>query len=153
MPATIRVQLDDALSAGDVGVTYLPALRRLLTRAARAALRHENVAEAQLSVTLLDDDAIAALNREYLSHDGPTDVISFPLFEENEPIVGDVYIGAQQAARQAAANALSVDEELVRLTVHGVLHVLGYDHPDGEERLHSDMWQLQEKIVEDVVRR
>jgi probable rRNA maturation factor len=153
MPATIRVQLDDALSAGDVGVTDLPALRRLLTRAARAALRHENVAEAQLSVTLLDDDAIAALNREYLSHDGPTDVISFPLFEENEPIVGDVYIGAQQAARQAAANALSVDEELVRLTVHGVLHVLGYDHPDGEERLHSDMWQLQEKIVEDVVRR
>ena len=152
MPATIRVQLDDALSAGDVGVTDVPALRRLLTRAARAALRHEDVADAELSVTLLSDDAIAVLNREYLSQDGPTDVISFPLFEENESIVGDVYVGAQQAARQAAANALSVDEELVRLTVHGVLHVLGYDHPDGEERLHSDMWQVQEKIVEGVVR-
>jgi probable rRNA maturation factor len=92
------------------------------------------------------------LNREYLSHEGPTDVISFPLFAENESVVGDVYVGAQQAARQAAANAVPIAEELLRLTVHGVLHVLGYDHPDGEERLHSDMWQVQEKIVDGVVR-
>lgn len=153
MPAAIRVQLDAALAGRDIGVGDVTALRRLLARAARAALRHELVDGAELSVTLLDDAAIAALNRQYLSHDGPTDVIAFPLFADNEPVVGDVYIGAQQAARQAAAHEVSVEEELARLTVHGVLHVLGFDHPAGEERLSSLMWQLQEQIVNSVVRR
>jgi probable rRNA maturation factor len=152
MAATVHVQLDDVLTGREPSFGDAAAIRRLLQLAARAALRRDQTGEAELSITLLDDDRIAALNRQYLAHDGPTDVISFPLYQAGETVVGDVYIGADQAARQAAANAVPLAEELVRLTVHGVLHVLGHDHPAGEERVDSEMWRLQEEIVQQVIR-
>ena len=154
MPARVRVQLDDALAARKpVLITDVTSTRRLLQAAARAVLQREATRQAELSITLLDDAGITSLNRQYLTHDGPTDVIAFPLYEEGEMVVGDVYIGAEQAARQASTNEVSFDEELVRLTVHGVLHVLGYDHPKGADRVQSDMWRVQEEIVHTVVRR
>ena len=122
-----------------------------MVRAARAVLRHEKVATAELSVTLLDDTEIARMNGEFLGHDGVTDVISFALYEEGEDPVGDIYIGLDQALRQAAANDVDPVEELARLTVHGTLHVLGHDHPDGQDRLESEMWQIQESIVARVL--
>lgn len=151
MPATVRVQLGGALV--DRGLAGLDAasIRRRLGRAARAVLRHERVPDAALSVTLLDDDAIAGLNRQYLDHQGPTDVISFPLFAEGESPVGDIYVGFDRAVRQAAANDIAVEEELVRLVIHGTLHVLGYDHPDDETRVDSAMWKVQEAIVNSVM--
>lgn len=151
MPATVRVQLGGALV--DRGLTGLDAAstRRLMGRAARTVLRHERIAEAELSLTLLDDDAIAGLNRQYLGHDGPTDVISFPLFAAGEAPIGDIYIGFDRAVRQAAANDVAIEEELVRLAVHGTLHVLGHDHPGGEARLDSEMWRVQEEIVNAVL--
>jgi probable rRNA maturation factor len=105
------------------------------------------VHDAELSVTLLGDRAIAALNAEWLRHDGPTDVIAFPLYEEGEPPVGDVYIGVRQAGRQAAALGVPVSEELARLAIHGTLHVLGFDHPAGPDRVRSPMWREQERIL------
>lgn len=152
MPATVRVQLDDVLIGREPPFADPAAIRRLLQVAARAVLQRDRTVAAELSITLLDDDRIAALNRQYLAHDGPTDVISFPLYEAGETVVGDIYIGADQAARQAAGNAVPLAEELVRLTVHGVLHVLGHDHPAGDDRVDSEMWQLQEEIVQQVVR-
>lgn len=122
-----------------------------MARAARAVLRHEKVASAELSVTLLDDAEIAQMNKEFLAHEGVTDVISFALFEEGEDPVGDIYIGLDQALRQAEANDVEPIEELARLTVHGALHVLGHDHPDGQDRLESEMWQIQESIVAQVL--
>jgi probable rRNA maturation factor len=154
MPAKVHVQFDDVLSRRAPPFGDSAAIRRLLQVAARAVLHREHTVEAELSITLLDDDGIAALNRQYLAHDGPTDVIAFPLYEQGErTVVGDVYIGADQAARQAAGNAVPLAEELVRLTVHGVLHVLGHDHPAGDDRVDSEMWRLQEEIVQQVVRR
>jgi probable rRNA maturation factor len=148
MPASVRVQLGAALSAREDDEDIdAAALRRLLARAVRAALRHESVRDAEMSVTLLDDAEIAVMNAEFLAHDGPTDVISFPLFEAEEAPVGDIYVGLQQARAHAAANHVPLEEELVRLAVHGVLHVLGHDHPDGEDRLDSEMWRVQEAIV------
>jgi len=111
-------------------------------------LRAEAVEAAEISVAFVGDDRIAALNREYLHHEGPTDVISFPLdAPEGQGILGDIYVGADQAARQAAEHAVPLNEEILRLAVHGVLHVLGYDHPDDGEREGSPMYIRQEQLL------
>ena len=126
-------------------------LSGLLRRAVRAVLDAHDIAACHVSVTLLDDTQIEEMNRAYLDHEGPTDVISFELGMSGEARVGDVYIGWEQALRQAAEFGVSPREELARLAVHGTLHVLGYDHPTGEGREQSEMWQRQEEIVREVV--
>jgi probable rRNA maturation factor len=122
-------------------------------RAAQVACTIVGVTHAQISITWLADAEIAQMNREYLGHDGPTDVISFHLYDvaAGEVPIGDIYIGYEQAARQAASFGSTLDDELVRLAVHGTLHVLGFDHPDGDARMNSEMWGLQEAIVEEVL--
>jgi rRNA maturation RNase YbeY len=151
MGVAVRVQFGDALAGGEAAADAA-AVRRMLSRAVRATLRSQLVAAAEISVTLLADAEIADLNDRFLGHDGATDVISFALYEEGEEPVGDVYLGFDEAARQARVNGVPFAEELVRLAVHGVLHVLGFDHPEGEERLDSGMWRLQEEIVAELVR-
>lgn len=113
----------------------------------RHVLRAEGVAAAEVSVALLGDGAIAELNEDYLQHAGPTDVLSFALHEEGEPPLGDVYVGVEQAARQAAAFGATPADEVLRLAVHGTLHVLGYDHPAGAERAASPMFARQEELL------
>lgn len=127
-------------------------LAALLRRAARAALTAHGARDAELSITVVDDAAISELNRRYLGHEGPTDVISFELGEAGGPPVGDVYIGWDQALRQAASLGVPPREELARLAIHGTLHVLGYQHPEGAGRERSEMWQRQEAILEEVFR-
>lgn len=129
-----------------------PELGRLdleaIVRAAIAAtLADRGVDDAAVSVTLVGDEEIANLNRQYLQHEGATDVISFPLYEGAERPVGDIYIGAHQAKRQAEELGVSLHLEIARLTIHGTLHVLGFDHPEDEAREQSEMWRLQEQIV------
>ncbi|HEX2188475.1 MAG TPA: rRNA maturation RNase YbeY [Longimicrobiaceae bacterium] len=116
-------------------------------RAVRATLLAEGHAAGEVSVALLADPAMVELNCEYLGHDRPTDVISFALHGDGEPPLGDVYLGVEQALRQAEELGVDPGEELLRLTVHGTLHVLGWDHPEGEERLGSDMFRRQEEIL------
>jgi len=132
-----------------------PALSRewrtLLRRAARRTLREGGVGDGELSVTLLEDGAIQAMNRDYLGHDRVTDVISFALHGPDQPVLGDVYLGVQQAERQSAEAGVPLPEELVRLVVHGTLHVLGHDHPAGDDRLVSPMFRLQEQLVEEIL--
>ncbi|HET9982044.1 MAG TPA: rRNA maturation RNase YbeY [Longimicrobiales bacterium] len=130
-----------------------PDVELLLERAAAAAFRAAGAADAELSITLLDDAGIAALNERYLGHEGPTDVISFALYDEGEPPLGDVYIGHAQALRQAEQNGVAEPEELARLAIHGTLHVLGEVHPEGDERLDSPMWRAQERILREVLER
>jgi probable rRNA maturation factor len=125
--------------------------RRLLRSAVRAALAAEGAASAEIAVTLLADADIAALNQRYLAHAGPTDVISFALHGSNEPPLGDIYIGWDQALRQAAALGEAPAVELARLAIHGTLHILGHDHPEGTERERSSMWKRQEEILQRVV--
>jgi probable rRNA maturation factor len=119
--------------------------------AARATCRIVGVTDADLSITWLDDAAMAGMNYQYLGHVGPTDVISFELYEQGEMPVGDVYIGFEEAERQAATHGCTLDEELVRLAVHGTLHILGFDHPESTGRTESEMWMLQEAIVAEVL--
>lgn len=118
----------------------------LLERAVRDVLLEEGRSSGVLSVTMLGDDAIRELNRSYLHRDAPTDVMSFSLGEDHE-LLGDIYVGVPQARRQAAELGVPLEEELVRLAIHGALHVLGYDHPEGPEREQSSMYARQEAYV------
>lgn len=120
-----------------------------LADAVRTTLAEEGVEEAEVSVTLLDDDAMRDLNHRYLGKDRPTDVLAFSLGDET--VLGDVYLGVDQARRQAEELGIPWEEELVRLAVHGALHVLGHDHPEGEERSASPMYARQEALVRRIL--
>ena len=97
---------------------------------------------SELSITLTDDEHIHALNKKYRDIDRPTDVLSFAFRESNEPailnpqidILGDVIISLERAKVQAAEFGHSLRREIIFLEVHGLLHLLGYDHIDDEER-------------------
>ncbi|MFI5227870.1 MAG: rRNA maturation RNase YbeY [Gemmatimonadales bacterium] len=116
---------------------------------ARGVLRREGVRSALLSIALVDRAAIARINRRHLGHPGPTDVISFAFARATprDPIVGDIYIAPDVARANARAGGVPVRNEITRLVVHGVLHILGYDHPLGEGRERSPMWRRQERLV------
>jgi probable rRNA maturation factor len=122
----------------------------LLEKAVRHTLAAEGCPRAEISVALLDDARMRELNRTWLKRDRSTDVIAFSLGEDGD-VVGDVYVGFEQAVRQAAEAAIALDEELVRLVVHGTLHVLGHDHPEGEGRETSAMFRLQERLVREAM--
>lgn len=142
-------EADVVVSVGE-GVTPLADPARV-EAAVRHVLRAEGVDGAEISVALVGDAEIAALNEQYLSHEGPTDVISFHLHDRGEPPLGDVYVGVQQAARQAAGFGAAADEEVLRLAVHGTLHVLGYEHPEGDDRTGSPMFARQEALLREFL--
>ena len=105
------------------------------------------VMDAEVSVTLTDDAHIHVLNRDYRSVDRPTDVLSFALTESEEPaiidapygvVLGDLVISLERVAAQAEEYGHSVLRELSFLTVHGMLHLLGYDHIEEEDRVEME---------------
>ena len=122
----------------------LPIPLEEVERAVEAVLDAEGAADAEISIAFVSDAEIASLNERFLSHQGVTDVISFPLHFPGGSPLGDIYIGAEQAARQAPG---PVREEILRLAVHGTLHILGYEHPDGPERDDSPMYLRQEELL------
>ena len=122
----------------------LPIPLEEVERAVESVLDAEGVAEGEISVAFVSDPEIAELNQRFLAHEGVTDVISFPLHLPGGAPLGDIYIGAEQAARQAPG---AVREELLRLAIHGTLHILGYEHPEGEDREGSPMYLRQEELL------
>jgi rRNA maturation RNase YbeY len=99
-----------------------------------------------VNVTFLSPGRMRGLHRKTLGSRSLTDVIAFPLAHDGA-VVGDIYICPAAARRNARALGVRLKEEIVRLVVHGALHVLGYDHPPGEERQCSAMWVRQERYV------
>ena len=122
------------------------AIERAVHLALETAAGAETPSTAEISVALVDDVSIALLNERFLDREGTTDVLAFSLGDAID-VVGDVYVGFEQASRQAAELRISLAEELVRLAIHGTLHVLGYDHPEDDEREESPMFALQERLV------
>lgn len=121
----------------------------LLERAVRHALSDAGAYGGEVSITLLDDSGIREMNRDYLDRDRTTDVIAFSL--DDEVLMGDVYLGFEQATRQSNELGIKLSDELVRLAIHGILHVLGHDHPGGVERDASEMFLLQERLLAEVL--
>ncbi len=119
---------------------------------ARRVLAWERApAGSRVEITLLSAAAMRRLNRRATGRRGLTDVIAYALPQPDGRLVGDVYICPAAAARMAS-NGVRVKEELIRLAVHGTLHVLGYDHPESARRVRSAMWRLQERYVKRLSR-
>ncbi len=106
-----------------------------------------------ISIAFVGRAAISALNQRYLGHAGPTDVISFGLGRggKSAAVVGDIYICPEVARSNARLQDIPPGEELLRLVVHGTLHVLGHEHPGGRTRMESSMWRRQERILARVL--
>ena len=122
---------------------------------AGAVLAAASATEAELSVALVDDATIARLNQAYRGKSGPTDVLSFSLVEGDHgehrgAMLGDVVIAMPTAARQARELGHDLDEELLRLLIHGVLHLLGFDHEEEEE---ARAMEAREREVRAEIRR
>jgi probable rRNA maturation factor len=110
---------------------------RALKSTLRKLLANVDQGDAGISLTLVDDAEIRVLNREHRGKDKPTDVLSFPLEPEpfsHERLLGDIVISIDTARRQAAAYDAPLQRELERLMIHGLLHVLGHDHMESDER-------------------
>jgi probable rRNA maturation factor len=129
----------------------VPFSNELLERAAKTALEHESKSlHSDLSVILTDDARLHELNLNYLGVDAPTDVLSFPASETDPetgaPYIGDILISIPRAQSQADAAGHSLESEVQLLVVHGVLHLMGHDHAEVEEK--ARMWKAQAEILE-----
>ena len=134
-------------------------LKLLIRRAVEATLDYEQYGnDCEVSVTFTDNEQIRELNKQFRNIDRATDVLSFPLFdyegESDEPpvdeltgMLGDIVLSLEQAAKQAEEYGHSFEREAAFLTVHSMLHLLGYDHETGEED-EADMRRRQSDIME-----
>jgi len=150
----IAVEIDDAVA------TLAPAgISDRLHEIAAAVLLHEGVADASLAVVLTSDEEVQQLNQAYRGVDAPTDVLSFAAHDSDVDLqempeelqaalareLGDVLIALPYAERQARRFGNSLEAELLLLTAHGVLHLLGHDHATPDEE--AALWTLQEEIL------
>lgn len=107
--------------------------------------------EGELSILLVDDKEIEGLNRRYLHRDGPTNVMAFSMRERemselHPEILGDIVVSLETAKRQAIESEIDFKEMLARLLIHGLLHLLGYDH-EGSEKEAREMLQKEEELL------
>jgi probable rRNA maturation factor len=129
-----------------------------LTRLCRFVMRRMRLHPAtELTVRLVDADTIGVLNKQWMGKTGPTDVLSFPMDEltpgrdgadpneQDRGYLGDIALCPQVAAQQAPAAGHSTSDEIELLTVHGILHLLGYDHASPDE--HREMFGVQGRLL------
>uniref|UniRef100_A0A7C5T026 Endoribonuclease YbeY n=1 Tax=Thermocrinis ruber TaxID=75906 RepID=A0A7C5T026_9AQUI len=121
---------------------------KLLSKIAHRALEVLGLSKVELSIALVSDAQIKRLNKLYRNKDKPTDVLSFPIGEKVEDwlILGDIVISVDTAKRQAQEFGYSLEEELKRLLVHGLVHLLGYDHELGGEE-EKKFFELEEFVL------
>ena len=138
-------------------ITY--SMKMLVRRAVVASLDYEGYgADTEISVTFTDNEGIRAVNSQFRGIDAPTDVLSFPLTDyesvsfpvadEPQSSLGDIVISLERADEQATEFGHSFEREIAFLTVHSMLHLLGYDHVDSEED--AEMRRRQREILESM---
>ncbi|WP_457622359.1 rRNA maturation RNase YbeY [Persephonella sp.] len=127
--------------------------KKFLKEAVMRILEYLDVDNSEISITLTDNETIRDINKRWRGKDRPTDVLSFPINEKppkyRYKILGDVVISLPYAKEQAEKIGLSYREEVLRLLIHGVLHLLGYDHERSEEDAEI-MFKLQDNVFEEV---
>ena len=134
----------------DDGIAVDDELKQSIIDAAAKVMQMYDVPNVEVSITLTDVDFIHRLNKKYRGIDRPTDVLSFALDESVEPdieggpdvdAIGDIIISMERAREQAGEYGHSIKRETVFLTVHGMLHLLGYDHMEEQDRLEMEAEQ------------
>lgn len=149
----LRIQVSDESTAGS-GSTWAP----VVTRVAESALAHLRIhPDSELSVVFVDDDEMARLHVEWMDLPGPTDVLSFPM-DEMKPtpsghvpiagILGDLVLAPQFVTNQAFEHGVTPEAEMSLLTVHGILHLLGYDHAEPDDE--AEMVAVQERVLAEL---
>jgi probable rRNA maturation factor len=137
-----------------INIDIIPEFRRvfmpgILERAAKAALLQQSAPDVDLTLVLTGDSQIQALDRDFLDKDVPTDVLSFPASETDPETgrryLGDIIISVQRAEAQSITAGHSLEAELSLLVVHGILHLLGHDHAEPEEK--TRMWEAQSETL------
>lgn len=125
---------------------------RIISLAQFAMSRMELHPDCELSISLVDEPEMSALHIQWMDEEGPTDVLSFPMDEirpksraQGPGMLGDVILCPDFAAKQALEAGHSLQEELELLTVHGILHLLGFDHREAQEK--SEMFTLQDSYL------
>ena len=126
------------------------SLRRRIRRAVQAVLQAENIEQpCELSVLLTDDEGIHVINREFRSIDRPTDVLSFPMGDTDPGtgrlLLGDMVLNVHRAEEQGRSFGHGAEHEITYLTVHSILHLLGYDHVDEGEM--KRQMRAREKVI------
>lgn len=124
------------------GHKFLPGKK--LVESAKQTLSGESINNITLNIIINDDDYILELNKKFLGHDYYTDVITFIV--EETPLEAEIYISADTAKRQASEAKVSLSNELMRLTIHGALHIAGYD--DSTDELRNAMRQLEDRYLD-----
>ena len=124
---------------------------RRIRRTVREAAKHLGCPEREVSLLFVDNEAISEINRQYLNRPGPTNVISFSQTEGdfghiNPLLLGDIVISAQRAVSDAQAGNLDVNDEIDFLVIHGLLHLLGYNHEGSDEREAVQMREMENEI-------
>lgn len=122
-----------------------------MSQTAQNILNDLGFPEAELSVVIVDDEEIALLNNAYLKHTGATNVISFPLLEGafsemSHQLMGDVVISIETAAKEAQSAGIRMEKRFTELLVHGILHLVGYDHVNDVEQA-REMEQKSNEIL------
>jgi probable rRNA maturation factor len=135
----------------------VPIDRAFMRQLVRAVLDGEGVEDAEISLAFVDNPTIHGLNKRFLQHDEPTDVLSFPLSEPGaRRLSGELVVGAEVALAQATARGHDVQAELALYVIHGLLHLLGYDdHSDDEaaEMRQRERHYLQQLGLPDIAPR
>ena len=143
----IFVRIEPSLELDKASIN---SFTNLLSQSAQQVFVHTGTdTNCEATIVLTTNDEIHMLNRQFLNHDRPTDVLAFPV-DETDPdtaqtYLGDVIISYERARKQAKKTKHKVKEELQLLVVHGMLHLLGFNH--GKEKEKATMWDLQVKIL------
>ncbi|BAJ63461.1 MULTISPECIES: rRNA maturation RNase YbeY [Anaerolinea] len=123
-----------------------------LIRAAEETLRVENHSDSDVTISIQNDEALKSLNAQFMGTEAPTDVLSFTMDffdpETERQYLGDILISYERAEEQAQTAGHSTENELILLIVHGILHLVGYDHGTEEEK--SKMWKTQSEILKQL---
>lgn len=131
----------------DIAVVFRAPLgsigAQLFQDAITHALREAGIEEAEISCAIVSDSEIHAMNLQYLRHDFPTDIITFPL--EERPLEAELIISADTARRQAREYGVPMREECARLAIHGILHLSGFD--DGDAPSREEMKKREDKLL------
>jgi len=133
-------------------VNFTEEMDKLIRLVIDKTLEYEKVEPLGVSVVITDNENIQMLNKQYREKDMPTDVLSFPLYDDegyfDEEELGDIVISLERANEQAREYGHSLNREIAFLTAHSMLHLMGYDHEDvGEE---TEMFEKQEEILKQL---